>query len=177
MKFYEYMKLRNGVGSRGTIKFALSDKEANLLGITTNKGWTKKFRNLEIDDETLKALVDYAKECKVNYNKSTKRLETNFETSDNKFVYLIHNPSTNYYKIGISVDPKKRSKDLSYAAGVVLKLKAFWKVKNYSHDIEKELHKTFRAQRCLGEWFNFDGIEHVADYVQNKITCEYKRVI
>lgn len=177
MKLYEYMKLRNGVGRRGTIKFSLSMKEFNLLGIPNKKGWARNYKNFDIPEHLIDQLSQLAIENKSKHNKSVKRLETNFQSKDNKFLYLMYNASTKCHKIGISVDPKKRSQNLTGGAGVSIILKAMWKIEEFARDVEKFVHTQLKDVRTIGEWFDLTSFENPTSIVESHIPCQFKRVI
>ncbi len=67
-------------------------------------------------------------------------------------LYIIQLGDTNIYKIGISIDPHKRVKQLQSKCPVPLNL-LWW---NFGHDYkhaEKLMHHFFRDKRVKGEWF------------------------
>ena len=70
------------------------------------------------------------------------------------YVYLIGNPIFNWYKIGKSVSPEIRIKDL----GILLpfKVMSVWKAENH-HLMESTLHDIYKKYRINGEWFEFTG--------------------
>lgn len=74
-----------------------------------------------------------------------------------------------HYKIGISVNPKKRLKEftiLPYELETVLCEKVF----DYQ-TIEKELHEHFDRKCVRGEWFELDeqDLAYIRGYIANKI--------
>jgi hypothetical protein len=76
---------------------------------------------------------------------------------DDKFTYLIHDPSTNLTKIGQSLDPERRLNDIKSHNPVV---KLLWYSKSKS---EKELHEQFDKKRHFREWFKLSDtdIKHI----------------
>lgn len=176
MILYDYMKKRNGVGRTGAVKWALSKEEFDLLGIDSSGGWTKRFRSYEVPEDLLGQLLSAAIRCKENNNKSTVRLMTNFESKDNKMVYLMFNKSNGLHKIGISVDPHTRMKQLNTGSGCALKMISIWIVEDYAKDVEKEIHIALKPYKKHGEWFDFSTVESVSLFVQSKISCEFKRI-
>jgi hypothetical protein len=70
-------------------------------------------------------------------------------------VYVIQSGNTNYYKIGVSVDPYSRMKDLQIGNPVDLKIIASYKVKD-AEKIEHELHTVFKNKRLKREWFELN---------------------
>ena len=69
-----------------------------------------------------------------------------------KYIYLISDSNTYYYKIGISNNPEKRLKQLS--TGNQSKLKIIHKIlcENYSA-VEKALHNKYNFNKINLEWF------------------------
>jgi len=85
-------------------------------------------------------------------------------------LYIIKNPVNGYYKIGKSVNVRKR---LSQLKSVEKSLFIF-AIVPYCGMIERDLHKHFSACRIFGEWFNFseDGIKYLFITIKNKIPKE-----
>jgi predicted GIY-YIG superfamily endonuclease len=71
-----------------------------------------------------------------------------------KHVYIIVNPSTNYTKIGITDNIKRRLSQLSCASGVELVLYHHTELYERAKLIEKSLHSKFGSRRKKGEYFN-----------------------
>lgn len=69
-------------------------------------------------------------------------------------LYLMQN-AFNLYKIGISVNPRKRASDISKSSGVVTDLLSSWDSENAAL-LEKFLHTHFSVKRKSGEWFELD---------------------
>ena len=72
--------------------------------------------------------------------------------TDDGYVYLIRESLGGYLKIGKSVRPKDRLRELSAAQAGELKLLGTIKT-DRKGDLEKELHKEFSQFRRSGEWF------------------------
>lgn len=161
MKLYEYMRSRNGLTKDGGIKAALSNHEFNMFNIVNNRGWARKYRNLELDDSLCESLL-------------TKYSKLPSDGFDKQYVYLIYSDTTNKSKIGISSDPKRRKDSLQTSAGMELKLVSVWKVNFKAKEVEKHLHKKYKKIRQLGEWF--EG-EILPEDIENNIFCEYKRLV
>lgn len=66
--------------------------------------------------------------------------------------YLMHNPNSNLYKIGKSIDPEKRVVDIQGMAGNPLRL-----LYVIHSDVERELHTKFATQCHYSEWFTDEG--------------------
>lgn len=69
-------------------------------------------------------------------------------------VYIIR-ASNGYYKIGISVDPNHRLKELRrQAATWAISLEMVHTIaSNNAYGLEQSLHKRFAERRVIGEWF------------------------
>ena len=85
-------------------------------------------------------------------------------------IYLMKNLETNSYKIGISVDPKKRLKTLQTGSSGELILVESYK-SDFFFKIETSLHNRYRHQRLMGEWFELGPIE-VDSFIDNCKTIE-----
>lgn len=66
--------------------------------------------------------------------------------------YLVHNPNSNLYKIGKSINPEKRVIEIQGMAGNPLKL-----LYVIHSDVEHELHMKFATQNHYSEWFTDEG--------------------
>jgi len=93
-------------------------------------------------------------------------LENNINKTDNCFVYLMHDTSNNYHKIGISNSPKYREKTLQSEKPTIEMIAS----KNFpnrkiAESIEKALHNTYSEKRLRGEWFDLD-IDEIKDIEQ-----------
>jgi hypothetical protein len=73
--------------------------------------------------------------------------------SKEKQCYIIKDHNTNLYKIGNSVDPKKRERTLQAEKPTIELIKVF----NENH--EKELHSIYSEHRVRGEWFRLSNIQ------------------
>ena len=75
-------------------------------------------------------------------------------------VYVIYNSVTKLYKIGITLDPKRRVQQLETSSGckmeTVLALELEEDYDEPAKAIEDALHKFFNHKRQLGEWFSLD---------------------
>ena len=70
----------------------------------------------------------------------------------NKEIYLLQQGDTDLYKIGISKNTKKRIKQLQTGCSQPIKLVNVYESIFYSR-IESTLHRRFKLQNTLGEWF------------------------
>lgn len=93
-----------------------------------------------------------------NYNPLLKSevIETDVgqKTTGKCFVYLMVDTTNNYYKIGISKNPKYREKTLQSEKPTI---EMIWSKKfanrKMAKSIEGALHKTFENEHVRGEWF------------------------
>ncbi|MFD3937832.1 GIY-YIG nuclease family protein [Streptomyces sp. NPDC058611] len=80
-------------------------------------------------------------------------------TSDGvSYVYVIGSSGSTHVKIGTSVSPEKRLKELQ--TGNPGRLEVLWCTPG-GRDLESALHKVFDEYRMEGEWFDFRGMEPV----------------
>lgn len=88
-------------------------------------------------------------------------------TADTTCVYLMHDSTTDYYKIGRSVDPSTRERTL-LAQSPTVRLMCYWS--DCKHGDESYLHTTFARWRRRGEWFalNESMVEAIHTYFQGK---------
>jgi len=81
------------------------------------------------------------------------------------FLYVMFDELTNYYKIGISKDPKYREHTmLSIRPTISLLFYGMSKTEN-SRKLESNLHKKYAEKRVRGEWFSLD--ESDLAYIQS----------
>jgi Meiotically up-regulated gene 113 len=72
------------------------------------------------------------------------------------YVYLIGNPIFNWYKIGKSITPEIRIKDIGILLPFKIKVMSVWKAENH-HLMESTMHGIYEKNRINGEWFEFTG--------------------
>ncbi len=85
------------------------------------------------------------------------------------YVYLIGTPIFGWYKIGKSITPEVRIKDLGILLPFKLHIIGVWKAENH-HMMETALHEMYADHRINGEWFEFD--KAFATTVFNSIPVE-----
>lgn len=74
-------------------------------------------------------------------------------TQVRQVVYIMKN-SMSLYKIGISVDPKRRCNDIRLASGIHTEILKTFDTKNEARLVEQSLHRHFSSKRKEGEWFS-----------------------
>lgn len=80
------------------------------------------------------------------------------------FVYLMHDTSNDFYKIGISKDPQYRERTLQSEKPTIEKICAKeFPTRQIAEALESALHKSFATKRIRGEWFSLtpDDIANV----------------
>ena len=70
------------------------------------------------------------------------------------YVYLIGTTVFGWYKIGKSVSPEIRVRDLGILLPFKIQVIRVWQAENH-HLMEKTLHEMYSANRINGEWFQF----------------------
>ena len=89
-----------------------------------------------------------------------------------RHLYIIQSKQNGAVKIGISKNPKKRLAQLQ--TGSPFKLKLILIIENRS-DLEKKLHndlKSFRIRNYKGEWFLYDGLPSLPDWIYEKLDLD-----
>ena len=76
------------------------------------------------------------------------------------FVYFIFDSISQLTKIGRTVEPKQRLRQLRQEHGEHLEYKSLRKTENAPKE-EKRLHEKFRSRRKDGEWFDLDEEETI----------------
>lgn len=173
MKFSEYLKdVRRST--------AISSFEIKLFGFDDmSKGWPKRYADFEVTEKMLSVLSQHGlKSGKVTRKarKTLNRLAENarkYEITDNKLLYVMKN-SHGDLKIGISVDPIKRARQLTTGSGNTTVCIAAWELDKNSRIVEGELHKIFKRFAKEGEWFTPRAF--TLQDVEDKISCKFKRV-
>lgn len=74
------------------------------------------------------------------------------------YVYLMHDTSNGYYKIGISNQPEYRERTLQSEKPTIEKICAkAYPNRTIAGAIESALHKAYESKRLRGEWFSLDA--------------------
>lgn len=87
-------------------------------------------------------------------------------TTDFCFIYLMHDTSNGYYKIGISNSPEYRERTLqSEKPTIEMIASKKFPIRKIAKSIEKALHNTYSEKRLRGEWFelNYNDVEHIKE--------------
>ena len=92
-----------------------------------------------------------------------------------KYVYLICNPVTEQYKIGVTKnDPEKRLKQLQTGNGCELHIVATHLTDN-AYYIENMLHKELSGHNVKNEWFEITGVNPLVEF--KRICSKYEDII
>jgi len=98
---------------------------------------------------------DYSESRRNNRNKGD---------NDNVHIYLMHNETTNYVKIGSSVDPNRRLLELSQKDNIYL----MCYTQKTSQKAETHLHQKYKDYKVFNEWYDiYHFIHEVKDYMIN----------
>lgn len=76
------------------------------------------------------------------------------------YVYLMHDTSNNFYKIGMSNDPTIRESTLqSEKPTIELLIAKKYPIRIIARNIEKALQMTYKNKNLRGEWFRLEEID------------------
>jgi len=78
-----------------------------------------------------------------------------------KYIYLIQSLEDGYYKIGVSIHPNKRIKELNTGNSSLLKLIETYQ-SEFANQIERALQRRYEHLRKNGEWFDMSIINEVS---------------
>jgi hypothetical protein len=112
-----------------------------FYGKTSDSLWIRYKEKLYINSLCLKASIG----ININFEKQYKNINNNQKT------YIMHDKSTDLYKIGKSVNIDFREKTL---AGQIPKIET---ILYFDNDIESILHQKYKEKRQRGEWFNLSA--------------------
>ena len=87
-----------------------------------------------------------------------------------QFVYLLEDQNTQLIKIGISIDPEFRAKQIDIAFGTDTKILGILEIEDAART-EKFIHGMLSAHRVIGEWFEIDSKQknYLLAYFDDKI--------
>lgn len=92
--------------------------------------------------------------------------------SQHRKVYVMHKKEggTNYWKIGISNNPKNRLKTIQTGSHNTVRLHHVSDVCSNARDVESSLHRIYKKERLQGEWFSLTDVQvvQVVDYIHKK---------
>ncbi|WP_418501227.1 GIY-YIG nuclease family protein [Flagellimonas sp.] len=147
----------------------VSDKREILGGEIGCDAFYPKKNNIQIVIKKFASeYIDLVKETIPNYEPTElKQAKPEKETiADFCYVYLMHDTSNCYYKIGISNSPEYRERTLqSEKPTIEMIASKKFPIRKIAESIEKALHNTYSEKRLRGEWFklNENDIEHIKE--------------
>lgn len=130
---------------------ALTREQMRLFGVKDlNKGWLNRFSNNTVDDDGW----NYAVKSLKNSRGVIPKRKMHRQCSK-QYLYLMKNQN-GIYKIGVSIDVKKRAASLSSSSGMtVVPLKVWHTGDHDSLILEKMLLENFKSGKTIGEWFTW----------------------
>lgn len=147
----------------------VSDKREILGGETGGDDFYPTKNNIQIVIKKFASeYIDLVKNTIPNYKPTElKQVEPKKETiTDFCFVYLMHDTSNGYYKIGISNSPEYRERTLqSEKPTIEMIASKKFPIRKIAESIEKALHSAYSEKRLRGEWFklNDNDVEHIKE--------------
>lgn len=173
IKLSEYLKDVRRSNSLGAF-------EISLFGFDDmSSGWPKRYADFEVTEKMLSVLSQHGlkagkmtKKTRRTFNRLAENVRK-YEITDNKLLYVMEN-SHGELKIGISVDPIKRARQLTTGSGTTTVCLVAWELDKNTRSVEGELHKEFKRFAKEGEWFTPRAF--TLKDVENKISCNFKRV-
>jgi hypothetical protein len=152
-------------------KIDLRNEEREILGgnIGGIENYKAKENLITVIRKFANDYVDTIKKEIVDYTPKEIRSVDNIDKSTSQeicYVYLMHDTSNGFYKIGISNKPKYREKTLQSEKPTIELITAKkFPVRKIAESIEKSLHQVYSAKRLRGEWFklNKDDIENITE--------------
>lgn len=153
-------------------KIELKSEKREILGGEIGEYGYKFKRNLIIVIK--KFASDYKKAVYsniVDYQPIEVAVEEENIVSPNKkdescHVYLMHDTTNGYYKIGISNKPYYRERTLqSEKPTIELIISKKFPIRRIAESIEKSLHSSYDDKRLRGEWFELDerDVKHIIE--------------
>ena len=157
-------------------KASITEFEAEVFGIgELSKGWKKRSASIDINEEMIGMVSShyegnqFTSGGKKAYKRAVKALR-NIRGSKldpgKKYLYVMEN-SYGDLKIGISIDPFRRARQLTTGSGATVTCLAYWDTKEPAGEVESHLLKHYKAFRKEGEWFEPHSftIEDVASVI------------
>ena len=172
MKFKDYLKFYK--------RNSLTKIEQETFGIPRLvTGWKALHADLEVTDEMISKIMTNPS-MKKTHRSLAKRIfkkddkKSNYKRETDKLLYLAEN-SNGLLKIGISVNPYRRIRELSTASGVPVTLLGVWDVELNVRVVEAKLHKVFKDFRLEGEWFSKNAF--TIEEFEAKIPCVSSKIL
>ena len=135
-----------------------------IMGVNYNERYNDELMQKIIRDFT-KEYVELVKSEIVEHKPLIEKAENNFKPSiEACHVYLMHDTTNDYYKIGISIKPEYREKTLqSDKPTIELICSKEYPDRGIAKSIENALHNNYKVKHIRGEWFelNSSDVENI----------------
>jgi len=135
-----------------------------IIGVNYNERYNDELMRKIIKDFT-KEYVELVKSEIVEHKPLIEKVENNFKPSiEACHVYLMHDTTNDYYKIGISIKPEYREKTLqSDKPTIELICSKEYPDRGIAKSIENALHNNYKVKHIRGEWFelNSSDVENI----------------
>jgi hypothetical protein len=175
----QYLYVKTGSMSIGTMKRAITKKEAKVFRISLNQeNWFERYAKRQYSINIAQNAARLCISQDSRKSKAKDRLVHAFFNGkypismNTQYVYLMVNEN-NHSKIGISNNPMKRMKGIKYGSGYDIKSIHWWDVEDSPNKIERHLHLSFGSDRKIGEWFD---IKISPEEIENYILCNHTRI-
>lgn len=131
-----------------------------IIGVNYNERYNDELMQKIIKDFT-KEYVELVKLEIVDHKPLIEKAENNFKPSiEACHVYLMHDTTNNFYKIGISIKPEYREKTLqSDKPTIELICSKEYPDRGIAKSIENALHNNYKIKHIRGEWFELNSID------------------
>lgn len=155
-------------------KISLLDDDKEILGGkagASHSYYQSKSNLIIVINKFAKEYIELVKKEIDDYKPTEIRQTENTPISKDEFcyVYLMHDTSNQYYKIGISNNPKYREHTLqSEKPTIELLVAKKFPIRKIAESIEKALHDTYSEKRIRGEWFDLteEDVEHIKESLE-----------
>jgi hypothetical protein len=135
-----------------------------IIGVNYNERYNDELMQKIIKDFT-KEYVELVKSEIAEHKPLIEKAENNFKPSiEACHVYLMHDTTNDYYKIGISIKPEYREKTLqSDKPTIELICSKEYPDRGIAKSIENALHINYKVKHIRGEWFelNSSDVENI----------------
>mgnify|MGYP000179396772 CR=1 FL=1 len=132
---------RNIIHYNFDVLISLGFKINSTRGIIFRRRVNSYFKNMISEDKDYFSLFTEM----FNYSKSKR---------EKAYLYLMHELTTGFYKIGVSKEPRQRERTLQSQKPDINMLYTHQFEKQKAFFIERKLHKLFNSKRVRGEWFD-----------------------
>lgn len=131
-----------------------------IIGVNYNERYNDVLMQKIIKDFT-KEYVELVKLEIVEHKPLIEKAENNFKPSiEACHVYLMHDTTNDYYKIGISIKPEYREKTLqSDKPTIELICSKEYPDRGIAKSIENALHNNYSSKHIRGEWFELTDFD------------------